>query len=64
MGDVEVFGVVDVAVGASLDAVDHAGFEVEEDCAGDIPSVVGLGRSLAESPLSHGRSWMDGVRTW
>jgi len=39
---VEVFGVVDVPVGASLDTMDDTGLEVEKDGAGDVPSVVGL----------------------
>jgi len=38
----EVLRIVDVAVGALLDAVDDAGFEVEEDGAGDVAGVVGL----------------------
>jgi hypothetical protein len=39
---VEIFGVVDVFVGAGLDAVYDSGFEVEEDGAGDVACVVGL----------------------
>jgi hypothetical protein len=40
--DVEVLWVVDVLVCAVLDAVQDAGFEVEEDRARDIPCIVGL----------------------
>jgi hypothetical protein len=42
LANVEVFGVVDVAVGAGLDAVDDAGLEVDEDGAGDVAGVVAL----------------------
>jgi hypothetical protein len=40
--DVEVLRVVDVLVWAGLNAVDDAGFEIDQDRSGDIPRVVAL----------------------
>ena len=40
--DVEVLRVVDVLVGARLDGIEHPGLEVEEDCAGNVASIVRL----------------------
>ena len=44
--DVEVFGVVDVLIWAILNALEDAGFEVEEDGAGNVARVVRLRRML------------------
>lgn len=40
--NIHILRVVDVLVGPVLDAVDDAGFEVEEDGARDVACVVGL----------------------
>jgi hypothetical protein len=48
--DVEVFGVVDVLIRAILNALKDAGFEVEEDGAGDIARIVRLWRMLIIVP--------------
>ena len=37
---VEVFGVVDVAVWGGLNRIDDPGFEIKEDCSGDVAGVV------------------------
>lgn len=39
---VEVLRVIDVFVCAGLDSVYYSGFEIEEDCAGDVACIVGL----------------------
>lgn len=39
---IEVFGVVDVFVCASLDSINDPGFEIEEDGAWDVSCIVGL----------------------
>lgn len=39
---IEILGVIDVLVRASLDTVDHPGLEIQENRAGDVSRVVGL----------------------
>lgn len=40
--DEKVFGIVNVLIGAILNALDYAGLEIEENGARDVAGIVGL----------------------
>lgn len=54
----EVLRIVDVAVRTGLNAVDDTGLKIEENGAGNIPSIIGLeGRQAEISTSSTWRVW-------
>nr|AGU10944.1 hypothetical protein [uncultured organism] len=56
---VEVFGVVDVLVGARLDRVQHSGLEIQENGAGDVAGVVGLVEEYVFAVAALGREVLE-----
>jgi hypothetical protein len=59
----ELFGVEQLSVGSRSDLVDDSGFEVEEDCSGNVFTSSGFGEESVESIVASANGFVGGHLT-